>query len=472
MQENREMENGSIGKLLFRYALPCVLSLLISALYNVVDQLFIGNSEIGYMGNVATTVVFPLTIFALALSLLIGDGTASYMALCQGKGEKEKEAKAVGAAITFTLILGAVFTLICLVWMDPILYLMGATDSSIELARVYGYIVMGGVIFSFYTNVMNPIIRADGSPLFAMIAQGAGALFNIIGDPLFIYAFHLGLAGAAYATIIGQALSTLLSFLYLRKSRTFKLVWQDLYQGFACLKTTLRLGISSFFIQISLVAVTVASNLILVKYGADTVYGSDIPVAVFGIAYKVFTIVVNIPIGIALGGAPIMGYNYGAKHFDRVKKTNNLVLLSSLVVTVIATLIFEADPMIIISLFGSASEEYNQFAVLCFRIYLSCVILTGMQRTSSVFFQSLGKPVQATILSLVRDLVLLVPLSCLLPLGLGMDGFLYSAPIADVLAFVLTASMMVMEYRSLSKEEKAILAIQKPALVEQAGGQR
>jgi putative MATE family efflux protein len=454
MNENKVLGEGKVGKLLFRYALPCVLSLLISALYNVVDQLFIGNSEIGYMGNVATTIVFPLTILALALSLLVGDGVASFMALCQGKGEAGKSAKAVGAALSFTFALSVVFTVICLLFMDPILRLLGATDNSIALAREYGYIVLGGVIFSFYTNVLNPIIRADGAPIFAMIAQGAGAIFNIIGDPLFIYVFHFGLAGAAYATIIGQALSALLSFVYLRKAKTFPLSWRDFLHGFDTLGVSLRLGISSFFIQISLVAVTVASNLVLVKYGASTVYGSDIPVAVFGIAYKVFTIVVNIPIGIALGGAPIIGYNYGAKKFDRVKKTYNLVILSSLIVTLIATLFFELDPMLIVAMFGSGNAEYEEFAVLCFRVYLSCVILTGAQRTSSVFFQALGKPIQATILSLVRDLVLLVPLTCLLPMAWGMEGFLVSAPIADVLAFALTLGLVVYEYGALNKAQQ------------------
>lgn len=463
--DNQELRDGKIGKTLFHYALPCVLSLLISALYNVVDQLFIGNSEVGYMGNVATTIVFPLTIFALALSLLIGDGVAAFMALCQGKGESEKASKAVGSAIGFTFVVSALFTAACLIWMEPLLRLLGATDGSLPLAKTYGYIVLAGVVFSFYTNVLNPIIRADGSPVFAMIAQGAGAIFNIIGDPLFIYGFHWGLAGAAYATIAGQALSALLSLLYLRKSKTFKLGLPDLLGGFRYLGTTLRLGISSFFIQISLVAVTIASNLVLVRYGAGTKYGSDIPLAVFGIAYKVFTIVVNIPIGIALGGAPIMGYNYGAKKYERVKKTYNLVLLSSFAVTLAATALFEFDPMLIVSLFGSSSAEYDEFAVLCFRIYLSCVILTGAQRTSSVFFQSLGKPVQATVLSLVRDLVLLVPLSCLLPLKWGLNGFLWSAPLSDGLAFLLTLGMTAFEYRELSaKKEASLVGEAVPAL--------
>ena len=352
MEDNNVMGTGKIGKLLFKYALPCVLSLLISALYNVVDQLFIGNSSIGYMGNVAMTVVFPLTIFVLAISLLMGDGASTYLALGQGKKNTTNARKAIGATITLTVILGGLFTLFTLIFLEPLLGLLGASESSLPLAKEYGIIILSGIVFSFFTNVLNPIIRSDGAPIFAMIAQGSGAIINIILDPIMIYALNMGLSGAAYATIIGQAVSTFLSLAYLFKTKTFKLQGKDFILGFRYILDYLRLGISSFFIQVSLVAVTIASNQILKMCGASTVYGSDVPVAVFGITYKVFTIVVNIPIGIALGGLPIMGYNYGAKKYDRVKKTNNLVLISSFIASALATIIFEADPMLIISMFG------------------------------------------------------------------------------------------------------------------------
>jgi putative MATE family efflux protein len=456
--------------LLFKYALPCVLSLLISALYNVVDQLFIGNSSIGYMGNVATTIVFPLTILSLALALLMGDGASAFLSLCQGEKDTDKAGKAIGATLALTLAVSLIFTVVGLIFLDPILMLMGAMESSLPLARSYGFIIIAGIVFSFYTNVLNPIIRSDGSPIFAMIAQGAGAIANIILDPVFIFALNTGLEGAAWATIIGQALSTALSVGYLCKSKTFHLKVAYFWEGWKELGKTLRLGISSFFIQMSLVFVTVTSNLVLAKVGANTVYGADIPVAVFGITYKVFTIVINIPIGIALGGLPIIGYNYGAKQYKRCRETYNLVLLSSLIVTVLATLLFEINPMLIISLFGGGSEEYNDFAVQCFRLYLMLLVLTGLQRTSSVFFQALGKPVQATILSLVRDLVLLVPLTICLPLAWGMNGFFFSAPIADAIAFVLTLALTGKEYRDLFHDEASAKA--SLALVEQAGGQR
>lgn len=470
MDDSKVLGEGKVSKLLFKYALPCVLSLLISALYNVVDQLFIGNSSIGYMGNVATTVVFPLTILCLALALLMGDGASAFLSLCQGEKDTAKAGRAIGATLGLTFVVSVIFTVVGLVFLDPILKLMGATESSLPLARSYGFIIIAGIIFSFYTNVLNPIIRSDGSPIFAMIAQGAGAIANIILDPVFIFALNTGLEGAAWATIIGQALSTALSLGYLCKSKTFKVKFSSLFRGWKGLGQTLRLGISSFFIQMSLVFVTVTSNLVLAKVGATTIYGADIPVAVFGITYKVFTIVINIPIGIALGGLPIIGYNYEAKQFKRCRDTYNLVLLSSLVITVLATLLFEIDPMLIIGLFGGGSQEYNDFAVQCFRLYLRLLVLTGLQRTSSVFFQALGKPVQATILSLVRDLVLLVPLTICLPMVWGMNGFFYSAPIADAIAFLLTLALTGKEYRELyhqEAEEKAHLS-----LVEQAGGQR
>jgi putative MATE family efflux protein len=470
MNDSKILGEEKVGKLLFKYALPCVLSLLISALYNVVDQLFIGNSSIGYMGNVATTVVFPLTILCLALALLMGDGASAFLSLCQGEKDTEKAGKAIGATLGLTFVVSVLFTGVGLIFLDPILRMMGATDTSLPLARSYGFIIIAGIVFSFYTNVMNPIIRSDGSPIFAMIAQGVGAIANIILDPVFIFAFNTGLEGAAHATIIGQALSTALSLGYLCKSKTFHIKFRSLFEGWNWLGKTLRLGISSFFIQMSLVFVTVTSNLVLAKVGTDTVYGADIPVAVFGITYKVFTIVINIPIGIALGGLPIIGYNYGAKQFKRCRETYNLVFLSSLIITVLATLLFEIDPMLIISLFGGGSEEYNDFAIQCFRLYLMLLVLTGLQRTSSVFFQALGKPVQATILSLVRDLVLLVPLTIVLPLAWGMNGFFYSAPIADALAFLLTLALTLKEYRELQKQEAAYKV--SLSLVEQAGGQR
>lgn len=453
MESNNVLGEAKVGKLLWKYALPCVLSLLISALYNVVDQLFIGNSEIGYMGNVATTVVFPLTILILALSLLIGDGAAAFLSLCQGKKETTEASKGIMASLVLLLGVSLLFTAVVLVWLDPILLMMGATEDSLALAHAYGLIVLAGSVFSFLTNFLNPVIRSDGAPIFAMVAQGSGAVANIILDPLFIYVFHWGLAGAAYATIIGQALSAALSIGYLCKSRTFRLSKTSFSGSFRTLGKTLRLGVPSFFIQISLVFVTVASNLVLVKYGADSIYGSDIPVAVFGITYKVFTIVVNIPIGIALGGLPIIGYNYGAGQYDRVKETYKWVFVASLIVSAVAELWFEFLPMTIISLFGGGSDEYNAFAVLCFRIYLSGLLLTGVQRTAPVFFQALGKAREGTILSVFRDLVLLVPLTCLLPLGWGLTGFLVSAPIADVLSAFLSAVLLIKEWKGLSAKE-------------------
>jgi putative MATE family efflux protein len=451
------LANGKVGKLLWKYALPCVIALLITALYNVVDQIFIGNSAIGSIGNTATTVVFPITILALALSLLIGDGASAFLSLCQGKKDTKMASLAIGGSITLALLISGVFSLVFLLAMDPILLTcLGATENVLPYAHSYGMIIVAGIVFSVYTNVMNPIIRSDGSPIYAMLAQGIGAVINIILDPTFMYAFNMGIEGAAYATIIGQAVSTIMSLAYLAKAKTFSFSWSSLIKGMKYLGKTLRLGISSFFIQMSLVAVTITSNVLLGIYGPKAGLGADDPIAVFGITYKVFTIVINIPIGIALGALPIIGYNYGASNYSRCKKTYNLVIVSTLIVTAIATIIFEVAPQAVISLFGNASENYVNFGILCFRIYLSCIILTGLQRTSSIFFQALGKPIQATILSLVRDLALLVPLSICLPLGMGIDGFLWSAPIADVIAFVLTAIMVIYEYNTLSKQEKKV----------------
>jgi putative MATE family efflux protein len=454
MEQNNPLKTFKVGRLLCKYALPCVLSLLISALYNVVDQLFIGNSEIGYLGNTATTLVFPLTILALGLSLLLGDGAAAFLSLGQGKKDTSEASKAIAGTITLGLLISLVMSLWFTLGLDPILTLIGANETTLPLAKSYGMIVMGGILFYVFTNILNSIIRSDGSPIFAMVAQGSGALSNIILDYVFIYVCHWGLEGAAYATIIGQALSAGLSVGYLFKSKTFKVKIKDLILGFPYLRKSLKLGISSFFIQISLVFVTIVSNVVLVQSGASSIYGSDIPVAVFGIAYKVFTIVVNIPIGIALGGLPIIAYNYAAQDYKRVKETYLLILISSSFIALIATLIFEISPLSIISLFGGESDIYNEFAVLCFRIYLSTIILTSFQRLSSIFFQSLGKPIQSTILSLTRDLVLLVPLTLILSHFYGIDGFLISAPIADGLSFILTSILVIKEIRALNTQSQ------------------
>lgn len=453
-EQNAFLGRKRIGSLLFKFAVPCVASLLISALYNVVDQLFIGNSEIGFLGNKATTIVFPLTILALALSLWIGDGTASFMALAQGK----KETKGLGFSVRASLIIGMVvallFTLFSLVFIKEILTFLGASGETYELSYQYGLIVLAGIPAYFFLNILNPIIRSDGSPLLAMIAQCSGAVINIILDPIFIFVFKLGIQGAAYATIIGQVVSGLISLMYLFRSKTFHLSLKSLASGFSDLPKMLAFGFSSFLLQMSIVLVTVVSDMVLIKVGATSEYGSDIPVAVFGIAFKVFTIVVNIPLGIALGGVPIIGYNQGAGNIKRVKKTIAIILWWTLGISLAFTLLFEIFPLPVIRLFGSESETYEKFAVLTFRIYLSCLILTSLMRVLSVLFQALGKPVLGTFVSLLRDLCLLLPLTALLPSLLGINGFFYSAPISDLVSFFVVGIISLLALKKLFAKPK------------------
>lgn len=470
-EQDESLRNGKLGKLLFKYATPCVISLLITSLYNVVDQLFIGNTEgLGVVGNSATTIIFPLTILALAIALLIGDGVASYLSQGQGQRDTLRAQKAIAVSLILGLAVSAVYSVLGLVLMDKLVWWLGASEENYQMAMEYGYIIMAGMVFSIFTNILNSPIRSDGSPIFAMIAQGSGALINIILDPVFLFVFKTGIAGAAYATIIGQAVSALLSVGYLFKSKTFRIHLRDFKDGWKYLGHTLALGVSSFFIQLSLVVVTIVSNVVLnnVCTGSPT---SAEALAVFGITYKVFTIVVNIGVGIALGGVPIIAYNYGAKQYKRCIKTYNYVLLSTLVVMVVSMLVFEIWPDAIVSLFGSdTSAAYQEFAVKMFRIYLLAIIFTGTQRTTSVFFQAVGKPIQGTVMSLSRDFIFLVPLTFILSYsGMGVDGFLWAAPIADVIAFVLSTVLVLLEYRRLNHlaaEEESRLKTEENKAVE------
>ncbi len=452
-----DFENDKIGGLLFKFAIPCIFSLLISALYNIVDQIFIGNSEVGYLGNAATSVVFPLTMLAMAFAWCFGDGAAAFMSLCQGKKDDKSAHIAVGNSILWSFIIGCLFMLVCYLARRPILYLFGASDKSIDYAETYFNIVMAVLPFFMVYNAVNSTIRADGSPAYAMFSTLTGAIINIILDPIFIYVCKLGIAGAAWATIIGQLASCVLTCCYFFKSKTFKLKLSSFKPDFKVFSKVLKLGISTFITQISIVVTTLLYNVILKKYGALSKYGEDIPIAVIGIVMKVFTIVISIVVGIIIGAQPIIGYNYGAQNYARVRKTLTICLIITAIVGLISTVVFEACPDAVISLFGSESELYREFARKTFRIFLMLVTFTCIIKLSSIFFQAIGSPVKSAICSLVRDTVCLVPLVIGLPVAMGIDGALWAAPIADGIAMAVTAVFVIQFYTELRKKEKNVL---------------
>ena len=456
---NHVLGEGSIPKLLLKFSVPCVLGLLISAMYNIVDQIFIGNSELGYLGNAATGVSFPIICIANAFAWCVGDGAASFLSILAGQKDTKKSHKCVGSCITATLLISLILTFVCELFATPLMRVFGASNQTVGMAVDYFRIIAAFFPFYLLMSVMNSMIRADGSPAFAMIAMLTGAVLNIILDPIFIYVLNWGIKGAAWATIIGQVASFLVCVVYFLKPKNFKLTKKSFLIDWDVLRRTVMLGASTFVTQISIVVISLLCNVTLAHYGALSKYGPDIPISVFSIQTKVYTIVCNIVVGIVLGGQPIFGYNYGARKLDRVRKTYRLVLISSLVVGAVATIIFQLFPTAVISLFGSGDALYQEFAIATFRIFLSLTIVTCLVKLSSIFFQSIGKPLQAVLASLIRDIVCFTPLVILLPMllerkeaGTGINGILYAAPIADLVSLVVVVILTLSFFRNCKKE--------------------
>lgn len=441
MNQTNYLEQEKISTLMIRFAIPCIMSLLVSSLYNIVDQIFIGRG-VGYLGNGATNVVFPITVIALAIALMIGDGCAANLSLCLGKKDMEAAEKSVATAITITVIVGICLMGIFFFFREQILSTFGATKNNIEYAREYFNTIVIGIPAYVFTNAMNSIIRADGSPKFAMLTTLAGCIINCILDPIAIFVLHLGMFGAALATIIGQFVTAIFAIWYMLHCKTIRLHFKSLFYGFGIVKKYLPLGISSFLTQISIVITMGVMNNALVHYGAKTEYGADIPLTVFGIVMKVFQIAISFTIGIAAGAQPIVGYNYGAKRYDRVKEIYKKMMMAEVVVGVVGMIAFEIFPLQIISIFGSEDGLYNQFAVMTFRIYLSTIVLCCIQKATSVFLQSIGKTVQSFALSLMRDIVVNIGVVLILSQFIGLTGTLLSAPIADIVSFVLAVVMV------------------------------
>lgn len=439
-----------IGRLIVKFAVPSVIALLVNSLYNIVDQIFIGWG-VGYLGNGATNIVFPITIIALALSMMIGNGGAAYLSLKMGEGEVETAKKGVGNAVTLVTIVSILLAVIFLVWIDPILTLFGATDVLRPFALEYGFIIGAGLPFMMISAAINSMIRADGSPKYAMLSMVIGAIINVILDPVFIFVFQMGVKGAAIATIIGQVASFVVSVLYMPH---FKSVQLNKSSFAPCAKVSVNIvifGLSSFITQFAITIVMALTNNLLAKYGAQSVYGAEIPLTATGIVMKVNQIMIAILLGIATGTQPIIGYNYGAKSYHRVKKVLEISLIASEIVSVAAFLIFQFAPMSVVSLFGSEEGLYNEFAVKAFRIFLMLCPLTGFQTIAAVYLQAVGKPVKSAILSLARQIIFFVPTALILPIFLGVEGVLWTGPVADGLAFLLSLAFLLYERNHLKR---------------------
>lgn len=453
-REKSPFETEPVGKLIAKFAVPCVISLLVNSLYNIVDQIFIGRG-VGYLGNGATNVVFPITVIALAFALLIGDGGAAFLSLKLGEGDKKSAQKGVGNAITMVTIAGVVMLVVTLLFLRRIVGIFGVTEKLLPYALDYGYIIAIGLPFTMISTALNSMIRADGSPQFAMVSMLMGAVINTILDPIFIFPLQMGVKGAAIATIIGQIASFVVSAIYVTRFKSVQVNKESLKLYGRICGRVLGFGISSFITQISIVVVMAVTNNMLTKYGAMSKYGPEIPLTAMGIVMKVNQILISILVGIAAGSQPIIGYNYGSGNYGRVKKTLGIAVVSAELITVVAFLIFQFSPMAVISLFGSEEGLYNEFAEKCFRIFLMFCILNGFQTVAGIYLQAVGKPIKSAIVSLSRQIVFLVPMSIILPIFFGVEGVLWAGPVADGVAFILALGLIGFELKQLNRGKKS-----------------
>lgn len=453
-KEKSPFETEPVGKLIAKFAVPCVISLLVNSLYNIVDQIFIGRG-VGYLGNGATNVVFPITVIALAFALLIGDGGAAFLSLKLGEGDKKSAQKGVGNAITMVTVAGVVMLVITLLFLRQIVGIFGVTEKLLPYALDYGYIIAIGLPFTMISTALNSMIRADGSPQFAMVSMLMGAVINTILDPIFIFPLQMGVKGAAIATILGQIASFVVSAIYVTRFKSVQVNKESLKLYGRICGRVLGFGISSFITQISIVVVMAVTNNMLTKYGAMSKYGPEIPLTAMGIVMKVNQILISILVGIAAGSQPIIGYNYGSGNYGRVKKTLGIAVVSAELITVVAFLIFQFSPMAIISLFGSEEGLYNEFAEKCFRIFLMFCILNGFQTVAGIYLQAVGKPIKSAIVSLSRQIVFLVPMSIILPIFFGVEGVLWAGPVADGVAFILALGLIGFELKQLNRGKKS-----------------
>ena len=461
-QNNQFLGTERIGKLMKQYAVPCIISLLVGALYNIVDQIFIANaSYLGSYGNAANTVVFPLTVVALAIAVMIGDGCCAFVSISLGKKEVHTAKQSVGNSVVMMIISSVILTAIYLIFSEQIIAMFGGTvnEETFRHSKEYFFYISLGIPFYMCGQAMNPIIRADGNPKFAMLSTLAGAVINIILDPVFIFVFRWGMMGAAVATVIGQVVTAVLAIWYLVNMKIIKPGKGEYRLNRSVCGKTLVLGITSFLSQISLVAAMAAINNMLRKYGAmDSIFGQEqfaqIPMAVVGIVMKFFQIVISIVVGMAAGCIPIVGFNMGAGKKLRVRELFTKLLASEAAVGAVALILVEFFPQQLINIFGAANESvyYTEFAIKAFRTYLCMMILACVNKACFIFLQAMGKAAASTALSMIREVVFGVGFALLLPVFFGLDGVLYSMPVSDLLTFIVAVFLIIRTYKELKTE--------------------
>lgn len=467
---NSFLETESIGKLMRKYSIPCIISLIVGALYNIVDQIFIANADyLGSYGNAANTVVFPMTVLALGIAVMIGDGCCAFVSISLGKKDTDKAHRSIGNSILLCVISSIVLMLVYLIFSEQILTMFGGKVNveTYKLSKEYFFWISLGIPFYMFGQAMNPIIRSDGSPKFAMVTTVAGAVTNIILDPIMIYGWlgcpKMGMAGAAIATVIGQIVTSVLSIWYLCHMKAIKLERKSFGLWGSLMKKFLVLGATSFLAQVSLVISMAAVQNMCTKYGAmDAVFSQDqyaqIPLAVLGIVMKFFQIAISVSIGIAAGCIPIVGYNIGAGRRDRAKQLFTYLLVAEFIVGAVALIIVEFFPQTLINIFGAQNESqyYTDFAIRSFRIYLCMLPLATLNKGAFIYLQAMGKAVASTVITMAREIVFGVALPILMPIMWGLDGILWSFPVADILTAIIAAVVIVGTYKQLSQKKEKI----------------
>lgn len=455
-EQGNPLGNEKIPVLLRRFAVPSIVAMLVSSLYNIVDQIFIGQG-VGYLGNAATNVAFPLTTICMSVALLFGIGGAANFSLSLGRGDKEDAARTVSNVLYMVILFGVLYAVLVEIFLTPMLNAFGATENVLPFAVKYARITAIGMPFLIFTNAISALIRADGSPKYSMTCMVTGAVLNTALDPLFIFWFDMGIEGAAWATTISQMVSFLCAFCYLRRFKSVDLKKEHFqFQARRCVQIA-SLGLSNCLTQLSITLIQIVMNNSLTYYGMRSVYGEDIPLSAAGIVMKVNSILIAVFVGLSQGSQPILGYNYGAAKYARVKAVYKLAVKCSFVVSTAGFVMFQFFPKYIIAIFGSGDNElYIEFAVKFMRVFLFMIIINGVQLISSNFFSAIGMPFKGIILSLSRQVIFLIPLMLILPVFLGIDGVMFAAPVADMIAFVFSIVLVKKEFGKMTLRDAGL----------------
>ena len=451
------MGTQPIKKLLMQLAIPAMIANVVNALYNIVDQIFIGQG-VGYLGNAATNIAFPITTICLALGLMTGVGAASNFNLELGRKEVEKARRIAGTAVVQLIVMGIAVCLLVQIFLAPLMQLFGATDQIFDYAMEYSRITAYGIPFFLFSTGFNPLVRSDGRATFSMMAIIAGAVLNTVLDPIFIFVFQMGIAGAAWATVISQMVSALLLFAYIPKFRSVKFQWEDFIPHMKQVEAIAALGLTSFIFQISALIVQIVSNNLLKTYGAMSIYGSEIPIAVGGIVAKVFVIFIALIIGMTQGVQPIVGYNYGAKYYERVRQTIFLALKIGFGLSFVTWAVFEIFPLQIIQLFGNGNDLYFEFGIRYMRYFMLFTLINGITILITTFFPAIGKAKTGAFLSLARQLLILLPVMLLMTYIFGVEGMMFATPVSDVISLVLCLFFFKRELHDIHMKEELILS--------------